>query len=119
MLVLQPFTSFLFSYLVFNLVIYLEILPKLLELFLDYLVKKIRINWNHTIATFKSWRNTTTTFNIGDTLLTYIFEHFGPTSRVCIPFTFPYGLYCPSSRRPAQSSLVRRDPMPYPYRSVD
>jgi len=54
---------------------------------------KRRVNWKHTIATFKSWKNTTTTSNIGDMLLSYVFQYFGPTYRVRIPLFFLYGLH--------------------------
>ena len=65
----------------------------------------LRVNWKHTIATFKSWRNTTTTSNIRDILLSYVFQHLGPTHRVCIPLTFLYGPYCPSVIRRPSSTL--------------
>ena len=55
----------------------------------------LRVNWKHTIATFKSWINTTTS-NIRDMLLPYFFQHLGPTRRVRISPTFPYGPYYPS-----------------------
>ena len=71
-----------------------------------------RVNWKHIIATFKSWRNATTTCNIGDMLLSYVFQHLGPTRRVRIPLAFPYGPYCPSVVRRSSyhrhSIVVRR-----------
>ena len=59
-------------------------------------VKKSWVNWKGTIATFKSWRYTTTTSNIWDMLLSYIFQHFEPTRRACISIAFSYGPYYPS-----------------------
>ena len=37
-----------------------------------------KVNWNHTIATLKNWRNTTTISNIGDILFPYVLDTLGP-----------------------------------------
>ena len=61
-------------------------------------LNKKMVNWNYTIATLKSWRNATTISNIGDMLLSYIFQHES-TRKVRILLAFSYRLYCPSVDR--------------------
>lgn len=69
-----------------------------------------RVNWKGTIATFKSWRYNTTTSNIGDMLLPYVFQHLRPTRRVRIPLAFSYGPYCPSVRCSSHHRYLDRFP---------